>query len=322
MAWRRGEVWLDTEVLWFREGSGGPAVSLALNAPAFFGLAPKAQAVAAPNGLTESRQRRAELRRRRNARKTRAAALVVGPAVVLTLAGGRVAGASRGDGNLQEDPPSQTVRLGRTEPEVVEEAVPQPARNPAADARRRQDATTAAAESFPKISWRQATSRGLPYSGSLTSGTQLPVEGPDWVTWNPVEDSVPNQPGRLYGNERTIRRIVSVVAAHRAAHPDAPRVVVGDISFRGGGPMEQHRSHQNGLDVDVYYPRLDRALRAPVKRDQVDRTFAQDLVDRFVAAGAQVVFVGYSTGLHGPKDVVVPYPNHEDHMHVRFPRPG
>jgi murein endopeptidase len=84
--------------------------------------------------------------------------------------------------------------------------------------------------------------------------------------------------------------------------------------------MEAHVSHQNGLDVDVYYPRLDRRLRAPRTTPQVDRALAQDLLDRFVAAGAQMVFVGYATGLRGPKTVVIPYPNHEDHLHVRFPR--
>ena len=30
------------------------------------------------------------------------------------------------------------------------------------------------------------------------------------------------------------------------------------------------------------------------------------------------IFVGYRTGLRGPGGVVQPYPNHEDHMHVRF----
>jgi hypothetical protein len=54
---------------------------------------------------------------------------------------------------------------------------------------------------------------------------------------------------------------------------------------------------------------------------QVDRRLAQDLLDRFLAAGAKVVFVGYSTDLRGPRDVVVPYPNHENHMHVRFANP-
>ena len=86
--------------------------------------------------------------------------------------------------------------------------------------------------------------------------------------------------------------------------------------------MDQHVSHQNGLDVDVYYPRLDRRLRAPTTTRQVDRDLAQHLLDGFVAAGAKVVFVGFSTGLDGPQNVIVPYPNHENHMHVRFRLPG
>ena len=82
------------------------------------------------------------------------------------------------------------------------------------------------------------------------------------------------------------------------------------------------RQHQNGLDVDVYYPRLDRRLGAPISARQIDRRLSQDLLDRFVAAGARVVFVGFSAGLTGPSGTVVPYPNHENHMHVRFPLPG
>ena len=114
-----------------------------------------------------------------------------------------------------------------------------------------------------------------------------------------------------------------MIDAYRLAHPDAPRVVVGDISLKGGGPMtDEHVSHQNGLDVDVYYPRADGTLRAPTSPDQIDRALSQDLVDRFVAAGAQMIFVGFSTGLHGPSGVVIPYPNHDNHMHVRFPPPG
>ena len=86
--------------------------------------------------------------------------------------------------------------------------------------------------------------------------------------------------------------------------------------------MDEHASHQNGLDVDIYYPRLDRHLSAPIATSQIDLPLAQDLLNRFVAAGAQMIFVGYSTGLHGPSGVVIPYPNHENHMHVRFPPPG
>ena len=216
-------------------------------------------------------------------------------------------------GVLQEDPPSQTFRFGLAGLEISE--VPSA---PFAPAPKHEERPAR----FASVEWNHATSVGLPYGGRLVDGTQLPVEGADWVTWNPNTDSVPNLRHRLYGNERTIRAIVSVIGGYRTAHPAAPRVVVGDISLEHGGTMDQHVSHQNGLDVDIYYPRLDRHLSAPIATSQVDRVLAQDLLDRFVAAGAQVVFVGYATGLRGQSGVVVPYPNHENHMHVRFPQPG
>jgi Penicillin-insensitive murein endopeptidase len=310
MAWLRDEIWLDTDLLWFRDRIGAQGAALELRAPSFFGPG-AATAIAIPNGLAASRWRRAEFRRRRHVRRTRAAALVIVPAAMVSLAGGRLGGGSKAAGALQADPPSLTFRTGAAAPREETAAPPE---------RKSEKGADPIASRLPKISWRRATSHGLPFSGRLTAGTQLPIEGPDWVTWNPIEDSVPNESRRLYGNEYTIRETLSVIAAYRDANPEAPRVLVGDISFRGGGPMEAHRSHQNGLDVDVYYPRVDGTLRAPRTTHQIDRRLAQELLDGFVAAGAQMVFIGYSTGLHGPKGVVIPYPNHENHMHVRFPQ--
>jgi hypothetical protein len=300
MGWRRGEIWLETEL--FREQSGEHAGAFALNAPSFLAFAAAGAAdVYVPDGLSASRRRRADRRRRKQARRTRAAAaLVIAPAAMLTLSGQRLGAGSAG-GALQEDPPSMVSQRDLAAPPLPTEERAKPR-----------------APETPQILWRNATSHGLPYAGSLSDGTQLPLEGADWVTWSPVDDSRPNEPYRLYGNERTIRTIVNVLADYRAANPDAPRVVVGDISFRHGGPMNEHRSHQNGLDVDVYYPRVDGTLRAPGSAEQVDRRLSQDLLDRFVAAGAAMVFVGYSTGLRGPGGVVVPYANHENHMHVRL----
>jgi hypothetical protein len=323
MSWRRGELWLDTDVLWFREVAGGPALA---------GVAPASTPSLAPEpGLVASRLRRAAWKERRHARRARATALTLSPAVVFALA------ALRSDTDpaskiVVEDPPSLTFRLA---PDVLRTAagadhltaphdtagVAPP--SPAAANPKRMKRSLVRADAASKIEWHHAASVGLPYDGSLTSGTQLPLEGPNWVTWNPVTDSVPNAPNRLYGNEHTIRTIVSVTAAYRAANPGAPRVVIGDISLKGGGPMlDEHVSHQNGLDVDVYFPRLDGTLRAATAHDEIDYRLAQDLVDRFAAAGAQMIFVGYSTGLHGPPSVVIPYTGHEYHMHVRFPPPG
>ncbi len=300
MGWRRGEVWFEADVAWFGERVRPPF--------AFAGTAPALLGPPIPNGLAASRLRRANRRNRQRSRRAGAAALVVGTAAVIPLAVHRY-GIGTGGRALAEDPPSLTFRFSPTWLALPPEA-----------ARRR--ARTLAGTQQPTIAWHHASSRGLPYGGSLVDGTQLPVEGPNWVTWNPVTDSVPNAPHRLYGNERTIRTILAVLAAYREHDPRAPRVVIGDISFKGGGPMDEHASHQNGLDVDIYYPRRDRALKAPVSVDQIDTGRAQDLVDRFVAAGAQMIFVGFHAGLHGPGGVVIPYTNHENHFHVRFPQPG
>jgi murein endopeptidase len=321
MGWRSDEVWLETELLWFREQPRMPFGLAALTAPA--GAADALEPLPflpVYTGLEASRARRlawqAARRRRFATRTLPAVALVVGSATMLPIAALRHAGSGPDAGPLQEDPPSLTFRIGDLHTEVP------------MSVRRKGDPKAAAARVSPRardfasVAWQRATSVGLPYSGRLLDGTQLPVEGPDWVTWNPVTDSLPNRPERLYGNERTIRTVISVIAAYRVAHPDAPRVVVGDISRRDGGRMDEHLSHQNGLDVDVYYPRRDRHLRAPVATSQIDTRLAQDLLGRFVAAGAKMVFVGFSTGLRGPGGVVVPYPNHENHMHVRFPSPG
>ncbi|HEX2303070.1 MAG TPA: penicillin-insensitive murein endopeptidase [Gaiella sp.] len=309
MGWRLDEVWLDTDVLWFPEQPRRP-FGLALPVPAVAGerLEP-ALFMPAPTVLEAPRRRQPVSRRRRLATRTvPAVALVLGSATMIPIAVFRQGGA-QGAGPLQADPPSLTFRPAGAR------FVP-----PAEPAPRKARAVERETE-LGRIEFHRATSFGLQYAGHLVDGTQLPVEGPDWITWNPLTDSVPNQPNRLYGHERTIRAILSVVAAYRTAHPDAPRVVIGDISFPDGGRMNEHLSHQNGLDVDVYYPRLDRHLRAPTATDQIDRGLAQDLLDRFLGAGARIVFVGYSTDLRGLSGVVVPYPNHENHMHLRFPSP-
>jgi hypothetical protein len=301
MAWRRGELWLDTE-LWLSEGSGAPALA---GFP-FPSVPPE------PPGLAASRRRRAAWERSRHARRARASAVVLSPAVAFMLAGLRADG-GRSASFAVEDPPSLTFRFEDGVLALAEHA-------PAPEHVRRK--VVRAAPVFPKIEWHHARSLGLPYNGSLVAGTQLPVRGPYWVTWDPITDSVPNLPKRLYGNEHTIRVIVAVTRAYRAAHPHAARVLIGDISRDSGGPMDDHLSHQNGLDVDVYLPRIDRHLSAPTAPGQIDDPLAQDLLDRFVAAGAQMIFVSPSTRLHGPADVVMSWPGHEYRMHVRFPPPG
>jgi murein endopeptidase len=164
---------------------------------------------------------------------------------------------------------------------------------------------------------------GAPESGTLIRGVQLPAEGRGYFTWDPVLKRQPDRDWRRWGTDDLVRMVLRVVRGFRRAHPGAPRVGVGDLSLpRGGyfGPEVGggigHATHQNGLNVDVYYPRLDRQERPPRTVDQIDVPLAQDLVDRFVDAGAVQIFVGPSTPLSGPTGVVSPLVNHDNHLHV------
>ncbi len=165
---------------------------------------------------------------------------------------------------------------------------------------------------------------GRPFGGRLVGGVPFPPEGIDHFTWDPVLKQSPNRLWRRYGTDRTVARILRTLAAFRRAHPEAPPVGVGDLSRPRGGEFGRrfgglgHASHQNGLDVDVYYVRRDRVLRKPERPSEVDRALAQALVDAFVRAGATNVFVGPSLGIRGPRRIVQPLVHHDDHLHARF----
>ena len=66
--------------------------------------------------------------------------------------------------------------------------------------------------------------------------------------------------------------MLRVLDEYAAANPEAPRVGIGDLSRPNGGVFDErfggrgHASHQNGLDVDVYYPRLDGQELGPAGR--------------------------------------------------------
>ena len=178
---------------------------------------------------------------------------------------------------------------------------------------------------FPRIVWRESHSVGLHWSGRLVRGFELPAEGRTFFTWDPVLRRSPSRAWRRVGSDRLVRMLVAVLEGFAAAHPDAPRIGVGDISRPRGGDFgirygrPGHVSHQNGLDVDVYYPRRDGRERPPARPAQIDRALAQDLVDRFVRAGASRVFVGPRTGLGGPRTTVQRLEHHDNHLHVRLP---
>jgi len=112
------------------------------------------------------------------------------------------------------------------------------------------------------IHWRRSLALGKPNRGRLAGGVELPAAGTHFVAVDPVTGTSPNRAWRRNGTDRLLEVLLGVAAEHAAAHPGAPRLVVGDLSRpRGGrfGPEyggDGHRSHQNGLDADDLHVRI------------------------------------------------------------------
>jgi Penicillin-insensitive murein endopeptidase len=176
---------------------------------------------------------------------------------------------------------------------------------------------------WPRVEWRRSVAIGAPEAGRLERGVVLPHEGARFFTWDPIRKRQPNRSWRRWGTDDLIRTTLRVIRDFAAAYPAAPRIGIGDLSRPEGGDFGPqyggvgHATHQSGLDIDVYYPRRDEAERPPPGASEIDPELSQDLVDRFVAAGAVRIFVGPNTGLKGPPGVVVPLVHHDNHLHVR-----
>jgi murein endopeptidase len=184
------------------------------------------------------------------------------------------------------------------------------------------------AASSLQVQWHHSTALGTYTAGRLEHGVQLPAEGRAFYTWDPVLRRSPNRPWRRWGTDRLARVVLRVARDFHSAHPREPRMAVGDLSRPHGGDFGPqfgyigHASHQNGLDVDVYYPRADGRELAPRDASEIDHALSQELVDRFLAAGAALIFVGPNTGLTGPAGQVQALVHHDNHLHVRLPSSG
>ena len=165
---------------------------------------------------------------------------------------------------------------------------------------------------------------GGPNGGHLSGAVRLPIAGDGYYTYNPATQTSPQSPERRWGTAMLVSQVLSLGRWWAQEHPDLPPLGIGDLSRERGGPFTGpgvgHSSHQNGLDVDIRLPRRDRVM-GPATPANYDRELTQRVVDRLVAQGASLVLIGPSLDLTGPAGVVVRWPAHDDHLHVRFPDP-
>jgi Penicillin-insensitive murein endopeptidase len=172
----------------------------------------------------------------------------------------------------------------------------------------------------PRVAWRESLALGTPNAGSLVNGVRMPVEWPGLYTYDPHTQRPPGSPDRTWGTATLVREVLELGEWWARTYPRQPRLGIGDLSLEGGGPVVGHASHENGLDVDIRLVRAD-GREAGVDAASYDRGMTQVLVDRLVARGASLVLIGPSLDLRGPGGIVVRWPNHDDHLHVRFPDP-
>lgn len=106
-----------------------------------------------------------------------------------------------------------------------------------------------------------AAAHGRYSAGCLAGGVQLPESGPDWQAMRLSRN-------RYWGHPDTIAFIKRLAQEGRSV--GWAGLYVGDISQPRGGPMlSGHRSHQVGLDVDIWLRPGRRLNLSTAEREEI-----------------------------------------------------
>ncbi len=189
---------------------------------------------------------------------------------------------------------------------------------------------------FPLNQSAQAltASFGPPYRGRLENGVPFPTQFSGYRL---------REQDRTYATPELVGAILDAVDAVQKQFPDAPDLYIGDFSNPSGGPMNNHRSHQNGRDVDLgMYVKGDRALTSFMAMNEenldvpktwalvegllrsqriqyifVDRIVQRPLYDYAASRGVDIEYLNRVFGCAGGK-VIKHIGGHQDHIHVRI----
>ena len=178
-------------------------------------------------------------------------------------------------------------------------------------------APSAHAHALPDCGDQPSHSIGSPGAGRLEHGVLFPATGPDHFAWNFREQRIGGSARTRWGNCRVVGAVLRGLAGYRRRNREAPPVAVGDLSLRHGGEIDGHSTHENGRQIDLYFPRRDRRLREPRTVAQVDLRQTRELVRAMLDAGADKVLIGPRIRIRATAGVVR-WPNHDDHLHAMF----
>lgn len=187
---------------------------------------------------------------------------------------------------------------------------------------------------------------GFYSKGTMKAASSMPQEGKGLL-------HIFHNRKRFYGSDGLIEIIESAAAEMSIRHPGLDRLQVGDIAAEQGGFISGHASHQNGLDADIVYYRMNHQEQNDpnglkgfeesfVVKGKVTSNFDVarnwELVKLFEQSGRlnrifvdekikeALCFHALSIGeIKSHEDALKklrPYANHDDHLHVRITCPA
>lgn len=188
----------------------------------------------------------------------------------------------------------------------------------------------------------ESESVGLPHDGRvvgavpMSNGPGRIITAERWKTW---------------ATQATVSQLDSVLRRWDDRFPDGPPVLVGNLSARHGGPLQPHKTHQSGRDVDLSYVAewdgKSRVTWQKMNASNLDagKTWAllksivthADVETIFIDRSIQLLLLAYARR-HGTvrkqrlshwlevaanakqkkRALIRHVPGHDDHMHVRF----
>lgn len=189
----------------------------------------------------------------------------------------------------------------------------------------------------PQASRQSPAVHGGYAKGCLAGGVALPETGPTWQAMRLSRN-------RNWGHPETID-FLQRLSRVAASQPGWNGLYIGDITQPRGGPMlTGHRSHQNGMDADIWLRPADDLTLSRTAREnlssislrrangaytndnwtrahhQIIKAAAQDprTARIFIFPGAKVRMCNEETGARDWLRKVRPYWGHHYHFHVRL----
>lgn len=105
--------------------------------------------------------------------------------------------------------------------------------------------------------------------GKLKRASALPASGRGYV-------KILRPRARNYGSSDLVYVITQTAKELQRRAPSRDRVQIGDMSGKKGGFAYGHNSHQNGLDADIAFLRMDQKEQDPNSTTGFHETFVKD----------------------------------------------